>query len=170
MSRVVIVEGDITVESCRATIAQLRALDAEAKAPIVMVITSYGGSVTGGLAVVDVMQQLQSPVYTLAVGYAMSCGSLLLAAGEPGHRYVTANTQVMIHQPRGGIVAKESSLDYIALVKETFGSMLSNLSGHDQSALEAMMETDQYLTADETVELGLADTVITHEYRLEDYL
>jgi len=94
-------------------VAQLLFLEADNPAkPISMYINSPGGSVTAGLALYDTFQYIQSPIQTLCLGQAMSMGSLLLAAGAKGKRYILPNATVMIHQPSGGYsgVAEDISI------------------------------------------------------------
>jgi ATP-dependent Clp protease, protease subunit len=99
--RIVFLNGEVHDSVSTVIVAQLLFLEAEnPKKPISFYINSPGGVITAGLAIYDTMQYISAPVHTLCVGQACSMGSLLLAAGEPGSRFILPNARVMVHQPR----------------------------------------------------------------------
>ena len=110
--RVIFVTGPIEDHGASLITAQLLFLEAEnPKKEISMYINSPGGVVTAGMAIYDTMQFVRPPVATLCIGQAASMGSLLLAAGEPGHRAALPNARVMLHQPSGGFQGQASDIE-----------------------------------------------------------
>ena len=103
-NRVIYLNGAVNGESALSVITQLRYLAAKSDKDIYLVINSPGGAVSDGLAIYDVMNEIPCAVVTVATGMAASMGSFLLAAGSPGKRYATPSTEIMIHQPLGGVV------------------------------------------------------------------
>ena len=165
--RRVVVCGTIDDESAKAVVAQLLFLEAEDPgAPIAMQISSGGGKVYAGLAIIDVMRSLRSPVHTTCLGHCESMAAVLLACGEPGRRHVLPNTRVMIHQPvRGASAGKSSAKEALIQAEEIEKSrlrlvqLLADATGRPAAELSELMDHDCYCNAEETVKLGLADQV-----------
>ncbi len=108
--RIICLHAPVTTEVASSTIAQLLFLESQDhEKPISFYINSPGGSVSDGLAIYDTMQFIKCPVHTVCMGMAASMGSLLLAAGEPGHRSALPNSRVMVHQPHGGARVYQSN-------------------------------------------------------------
>ncbi len=146
-------------------IAQLLYLESvDSSKPIHLYINSPGGTVTDGLAIYDTMQFIRAPVYTVAMGMAASMGSLLLAAGEAGHRMALPNARVMIHQPHGGAQGQASDIAIQAKEILYTRSRLNNIyvkhTGKLIDVIEANMERDNYMSAEEALAFGLIDKVI----------
>jgi len=164
--RVLFFRGTVTPEMADIIVAQLLFLESEdPDKPINMYVHSPGGSVTAGLAVYDTMQFIQCPVVTMVVGQACSMGSFIAQAGEPGHRYILNSATTMIHQPSAGYQGQVTDIQIHAkevgrikqFMTETY--VKHNSAGLDYATLEAMMERDNFLTAEETVKNGFADQV-----------
>jgi len=169
MARVIVVEGPIERKMGRKIIDSLRQLDAVVTAPIVMLINSPGGDVAVARAIIDTMDAIASPVYTLAIGLAASAGALILCSGETGKRYATVNTEIMIHQPRGTTAILAPRLEYLNHIKDTLSQHIAARCNRSEADIAAYCETDYYLSAEEALALGLVDEVVQHNYQIEDY-
>jgi len=154
------------------TVAQLLFLEAEESTkPIHMYINSPGGSVTAGMGIYDTMQYVTSPIHTYCVGQACSMGSLLLAAGEKGHRHALPNSIIMIHQPSGGASGQASDIAIHAKeILRVRDSLTKIYQKHctipDESVeagiqrFESALERDYFLTAEEALKFGVVDSVL----------
>lgn len=165
--RVVFISEEIEPRMASIVVAQLMYLESQDKvSPIYLYINSPGGVVSAGLSIFDTINYISPPVHTVCVGIAASMASILLAGGEKGHRYMTENSEVMIHQPSTGtgrvqvtdleIVAKHG-----ARTKERLTKIMSNLTGQEYNKCLEDMERDYYMTAEEAVEYGLVDSIFT---------
>lgn len=148
-------------------IAQLLFLEAEnPEKPISMYINSPGGSVSAGLAIYDTMNYIRSPVSTTCMGMAASMGSLLLAGGAPGQRYILPHARVMIHQPSGGYRGKASDIaDHakeILRIRDKLNRIYQThlTKKRTLDEIEKYMERDYYMDAEEAVEFGIVDKIM----------
>jgi len=154
---------DDTISSM--VIAQLLFLQGEDPTePISMYINSPGGSPTAGLGIYDTMQYIGPDVHTWCVGMAASMAAVLLAAGEPGHRYVLPHARIMIHQPWSpGISGQASDLaiqaEEIIKVRKTLNEILTEHTGQDIETIEKDTERDFYMNAVEAREYHLVDII-----------
>jgi len=127
-------------------------------------INSPGGSVTAGLAIYDTIQHIKPDVSTMCVGLAASMGAFLLAAGAHGKRYALPNSEIMIHQPLGGVQGQASDIkihaDWILKTKEKLNRILSERTGQPYERVEKDTDRDNFLSANEAKEYGLIDEVI----------
>ena len=163
--RIVFVGEEITPDSANLAIAQLLHLESQdATKPISMYLNSPGGSVYAGLGLLDTMQFVKPPVYTICVGMAASMASVLLAAGEPGHRYILPNSVGMIHQPSSGVHGQQTDIQIVAdetrRIRTSLNELLAAFTGQDIDKVERDTERDNYLTAKEALEYGLVDEVM----------
>jgi len=166
--RVVLLEGEVHDQMANLIVAQLLFLESEdPDKEIFIYINSPGGVVTAGLAVYDTMQFIKCPITTITMGQACSMGSLLAQAGSPGKRLILPNARHMIHQPSGG--ARGQATDMLIQVNEIL-EMKKNLTniyvkhnskGKTFEQLAHDMERDNFMSAQEAVEYGLADEVVT---------
>ena len=145
-------------------IAQLLFLESENPSkPISMYINSPGGVVTAGMGIHDTMQYIKPRVSTVCVGQAASMGSFLLAAGEPGMRIALPNARVMIHQPSGGARGMASDIEIqareILRIKSRMNDLYVKYTGKKLKEVEAAMDRDTFLEADEAMKFGLVDKV-----------
>ena len=145
--------------------AQLLFLEAEnPKKEISMYINSPGGVVTSGMSIYDTMQYIRPPVQTLCMGQAASMGSLLLTAGEKGHRFALPNARIMLHQPSGGFQGQASDIERHARetirIKQRLNEVYVKHTGQPLDKVEAALDRDNFLTADEAMDFGLIDEVI----------
>ena len=145
--------------------AQLLFLESEdPEKEIYLYINSPGGVVTAGLAIYDTMQYITCPVATLCMGQAASMGALLLAAGSPGLRYALPHSRIMIHQPSGGFRGQATDIDIhareVLRIKDILNKIMASHSGQSVERIADLTERDNFLSAEEAVELGLVDRVL----------
>ena len=166
--RVVLLEGEVHDHMANLIVAQLLFLESEnPDKDISLYINSPGGSVTAGMAIYDAMQFIKPDISTIVMGQACSMGSLLATAGSPGKRFILPNARHMIHQPSGG--ARGQATDMEIQVKEILQMKRSlteiyvnhNSKGKTFPELQKDMERDFFMSAQESVDYGLADSVIT---------
>ena len=165
--RVIFFSGEVEENMCNVAVAQLLFLEAEnPEQPISMYIKSPGGSVYDGLAVYDVMQYIKCPVHTYVTGWAASMGSFIAQAGEPGHRYVLPRAMTMIHQPSSGTRGKISDMKIDYLESERIKTEMTELyvkhnsKGTTYDQFVQLLDRDKWLTAQQAVDLGLADQIV----------
>ena len=149
-------------------VAQLLLLESQNdKAPIIMYVNSPGGSVTHGMSIYDTMQYITSPIHTVVIGQAASMASLLACSGE--HRSITTNSRHMIHQPLGGASGQATDVlihaNELVRWKEVLTGIYQKHSGQDYAKLEADMERDNYMTAEQAKAYNLVDEIV--ERRIE---
>lgn len=159
--------GD-TVDNVTANliIAQLLFLEAEdPDKDISFYINSPGGSVTAGLAIFDTMNYIKPDVSTICVGMAASMGAFLLAAGAKGKRFALPNSEIMIHQPLGGVQGQASDIAIharrIIEIKEQLNKILAERTGQPLERIAQDTERDNFMTAQQALEYGLIDHVVT---------
>lgn len=154
-------------DSSKDIVEQLSYLEAiDAGKPIHMYINCPGGIVTSGFAMHDMMQAISSPVYTYCLGFAASMGSVLLSAGEKGHRYIYPMAEVMIHQPSGGSYQApfkdlEINAKHIMRTKELIGKILADNCGQAYQKVMKDFDRDYWMNAEEAMEYGIVDSIIT---------
>ncbi|CAM3051813.1 MULTISPECIES: ATP-dependent Clp protease proteolytic subunit [Methylobacterium] len=163
--RIIFLTGPVEDYGASLIVAQLLFLEAEnPKKEISFYINSPGGVVTSGLSIYDTMQFIRCPVTTLCVGQAASMGSLLLTAGEPGHRFALPNARIMVHQPSGGFQGQATDIlihaREIEALKRRLNEIYVKHTGRDYAAIETALERDNFMTADAAKEFGLIDEVI----------
>lgn len=166
--RIVIMDTDVNEHSASLIVAQMLFLESEGPGdPINFYINSPGGSVTAGMGIYDTMQFIKSPVHTYVFGQAASMGSLLAQAGEPGHRYMMPHARHMIHQPSGGARGMVSDIEItykeIQRLKEELTGIYvkHNSAGKTFEQLTKDMDRDTWMTAQQSVEYGLVDKIVT---------
>ncbi len=168
--RIIFITGPIDDGTAALVSAQLLFLESEnPKKDIAMYINSPGGYVTAGLAIYDTMQYIRCPISTVCIGQAASMGSLLLAAGEPGHRIALPNARVMVHQPSGGYRGVATDIERHAVeildLKKRLNNIYVHHTGQKYNTIEAKLDRDTFMTAEEAKEFGIIDTV--YERRIE---
>ena len=117
------------------------------------------------MAIYDTMQYIKPDVSTICVGMAASMGAFLLAAGAKGKRYALPNSEIMIHQPLGGTQGQATDIkihaDHIIRIREKMNKMLSEMTGKPLDVITADTERDNWMTAQEALDYGLIDKIIT---------
>ncbi len=164
--RIVFLTGQVDDVVSSLVVAQLLYLEAEDPSKdISFYINSPGGVVTSGLAMYDTMQYIRPKVATICIGQASSMGSLLLTGGEAGMRYALPNSRVMIHQPSGGARGMASDIEIqakeILNTRKRLNDIYVKHTGQKLSAIEAAMDRDTFMSAQEAKDFGLIDEVYT---------
>ncbi|XID93585.1 ATP-dependent Clp endopeptidase proteolytic subunit ClpP [Paenibacillaceae bacterium WGS1546] len=163
--RIIFLGSAIDDDVANLVIAQLLFLAAEdPEKDIHLYINSPGGSVTAGMGIFDTMQFIKPDVSTICVGMAASMGSLLLTAGAPGKRFALPNSEIMIHQPLGGVRGQASDIkihaDWIVKTKEKLNRIYVERTGQPYEKIERDTDRDNFMSAEEAVAYGLVDKVV----------
>ena len=164
--RVIFMVGQVEDYTANLIIAQLLFLESEnPDKDIHFYINSPGGVVTAGMAIYDTMQFIKPDVSTLCIGQAASMGALLLAGGAANKRYCLPHSRVMIHQPLGGFQGQATDIDIhareILRVRERLNAILAKHTGQDIENIQKDTERDNFLTAEEALQYGLIDSILT---------
>ena len=163
--RIIFLTDEITDQVANIVVAQLLFLEMDnPDADISLYINSPGGSITAGMAIYDTMNYIKCDVRTVCVGMAASMGAFLLMAGEKGKRLALPNSEIMIHQPLGGMQGQATDIkihaDRIIRIKETLNKILSERTGKPIEQIQQDTERDNFMSADEAAAYGLIDKVI----------
>ncbi|ALP37860.1 ATP-dependent Clp endopeptidase proteolytic subunit ClpP [Paenibacillus sp. 28ISP30-2] len=169
--RIIFLSGPIDDDVANLVIAQLLFLSAEdPEKDINLYINSPGGSVTAGMGIYDTMQFIKPDVSTICVGMAASMGSLLLTAGAPGKRYALTNSEVMIHQPLGGIQGQASDMlihaDWILKTRAKLNQIYVERTGQPLEKIERDTDRDFFMEAEEAKAYGIIDQVLSRPINL----
>lgn len=164
--RIVFLTGPVEDNVASVITAQLLFLEAEnPDKDISFYINSPGGVVSSGLAIYDTMQYIRPEVSTLCIGQAASMGSLLLAGGAPGKRFCLPHARVMVHQPSGGFRGQATDIEIHAKEILDLRARLNQIYAHhtkqDIKIIEANMERDTFMSAEQAKDFGLVDEVVT---------
>ena len=165
--RIVILSEEVNDATASLIVAQLLYLDGQdPDKDISFYINSPGGSITSGMAIYDTMQYIKCDVSTICIGMAASMGAFLLAAGAKGKRFALPNSEIMIHQPLGGVKGQATDIkihaEYILRTKQRMNRMLSEMTGQPLETIERDTERDNYMSAQQACDYGLIDKVFVH--------
>ena len=165
--RIIWLGTEVRDENANAICAQMMLLAAEdPDKDIYLYINSPGGSITAGMAIFDTMQYIQPDVATVAVGMAASMGQFLLSSGAKGKRYATPHARVMMHQPSGGIGGTATDVrinaQLILHMKQVLAELTAEQTGKTVEQITADSDRDRWFTAQEAMEYGFVDHVVTH--------
>ena len=163
--RVIFLGSGINADIANLIVAQLLFLENEdPKRDITMYINSPGGHVTAGLAIYDTMQYVKPDVSTVCMGMAASMGAILLAGGAKGKRFALPNSEVMIHQPLGGVEGQATDIsihaEHILKTKKLLNGILAKHSGQKISVVEKDTERDNFMDAEAAKKYGLVDQIV----------
>ncbi len=164
--RIVFLGEEVNEVTASLTVAQLLFLESEDPSKdIHLYINSPGGSVTAGMAIYDTMQYIKCDVSTICIGMAASMGAFLLAGGQKGKRFALPNSEVMIHQPLGGAKGQATEIEIAAKnilkTREKLNRMLAENTGKPYEQVCLDTERDHWLDAQEALDYGLIDEIIT---------
>ncbi|HZG78663.1 MAG TPA: ATP-dependent Clp endopeptidase proteolytic subunit ClpP [Paenibacillus sp.] len=164
--RIIFLGSGIDDDVANLVIAQLLFLAADdSEKDIHLYINSPGGSVTAGMGIYDTMQYIKPDVSTICVGMAASMGSILLTAGAKGKRFALPNSEVMIHQPLGGVRGQATDIkihaDWILQTKRKLNEIYVKHTGQPYEKIDRDTDRDFFMSADEALAYGLIDKVIT---------
>lgn len=165
--RIIFLGEEVNETTASLTVAQMLFLESEDPGKdIHLYINSPGGVVTAGMAVYDTMQYIKCDVSTICIGMAASMGAFLLAGGAKGKRFALPNAEIMIHQPSGGAKGQATEIqiaaENILKTKKKLNEMLAANTGKPYEQIVADTERDNYMSAQEAVEYGLIDSIITN--------
>lgn len=162
--RIIFLTGEINSQVANSVVAQLLYL--ETKDPdkdICLYINSPGGSVTDGMAIYDTMNYIKCDVNTICIGMAASMASFLLSSGAKGKRYALQNSEIMIHQPSGGVSGQATEIaivaDRILKIRAKMNKILAENTNQPLEKIEKDVERDYYMEANEAKEYGIIDKV-----------
>ena len=164
--RIIIITGTIDDAMSSSVCAQLLYLASISEDPIEMYINSPGGSVSAGLAIYDVMNYIPCDIKTIGMGTCASMGAILLCAGKKGYRAALTNTEIMIHQPLGGMEGQASDMqiavDHIVQIRKRLYDILSMHTGKAYKQVAMDCERDYYMNCTQAKEYGLIDSIIVN--------
>ena len=163
--RIIILADEVNDTTASLVVAQMLFLEAEdSEKDISFYINSPGGSVSAGMAIYDTMNFIKCDVSTICMGMAASMGAFLLSAGAKGKRMALPNSEIMIHQPLGGMKGQASDIkihaDHILRTKNTLNRILAENTGKPLEIIERDTDRDNFMSAAEAMEYGLIDRVI----------
>ena len=164
--RIIFLGEEVNETTASLVVAQLLFLESEDPSKdIHLYINSPGGMVTAGMAIYDTMQYIKCDVSTICIGMAASMGAFLLAGGAKGKRFALPNAEVMIHQPSGGAKGQATEIEIAAenilKTKKKLNQMLADNTGKPYEVVAADTERDHWMSADEALDYGLIDGIIT---------
>ena len=164
-NRIVFLTDEVNDVTASLVVAQLLFLESEdADKDIYLYINSPGGSVSAGMSIYDTMNYIKCDVSTICVGMAASMGAFLLSSGAKGKRLALPNSEIMIHQPLGGMQGQASDIkihaDHILKTKATLNRILSENTGKPLDVIERDTDRDNFMSAQAAMEYGLIDRVI----------
>jgi ATP-dependent Clp protease protease subunit len=164
--RIIFVGTPIDDQVANVVVAQLLYLSREdADREISIYINSPGGQIYSGLAIFDTMRMIPNKISTVAVGVTASFGTVLLTAGTKGHRYALPHATIHMHQPLGGAQGQASDIEIqakeILRLKSRLNEIMSDCTGQTLEVIERDTERDFYMSADQAVDYGLVDKVLT---------
>ena len=164
--RIIFLGEEVNDVTASLVVAQLLFLAAEdPDKDINLYINSPGGVVTAGMAIYDTMQYIKPDVSTICIGMAASMGAFLLSGGQKGKRYALPNAEIMIHQPSGGAKGQATDIKIVAenilRTKKKLNEIIAHNTGKPYEQIEIDTERDNYMTAQEALQYGIIDSVIT---------
>ena len=171
--RIVFLGTDVNDTIANQLAAQILYLDGQdPDKDIYLYINSPGGSISAGMAIYDTMQFVTADVATVCMGLAASMGQFLLCAGAPGKRAALPHSQIMMHQPSGGIQGQASDIaiqaERMVYIKRLMAERIAEHTGQTVEQIEEDSERDRWFTAEQAKEYGIIDNVITRRAALED--
>jgi len=164
--RIIFFGDEVNDQTASIIVAQMLFLESEdPDKDIMLYINSPGGSITAGMAIYDTMNYIKCDVSTICVGMAASMGAFLLSAGAKGKRLALPNSEIMIHQPLGGMQGQATDIkihaDRIIRMKDKLNNILSENTGRPLEEIVRDTERDNFMSAQEALEYGLIDKIIT---------
>lgn len=164
--RIIVLSDEVNDQTASLVVAQLLYLESkDSEKDISFYINSPGGSVTAGMAIYDTMQYIKCDVSTICMGMAASMGAFLLSSGAKGKRFALPNSEVMIHQPSGGARGQASDIKIVAenilRTRDKLNKILAENTGKSVEVIAADTERDNFMTAEEALEYGIIDKVIS---------
>ncbi|MEE9394071.1 MAG: ATP-dependent Clp protease proteolytic subunit [Planctomycetota bacterium] len=171
-SRTIIVSKGVDDDLARSVISQLFVLEQEeADKPITVIVNSPGGSADCGFAILDAMRFVRCPIRTITMGLSASAGVMIHLGGDAGKRFVSANARFLLHQPSMRSMGQASDLEIVASeierIKKVYNRIVSEATTKSLEEVERAVDRDFWLSAEESVEWGLADRIVTKRSEIE---
>lgn len=171
--RIIIIGDEINDQVANSVVAQLLFLEADnPEKDISIYINSPGGSISAGFAIFDTMQLVKPDVSTICIGMAASFGALLLLAGTKGKRYALPNSEIMIHQPLGGVKGQATEIEIsarrILKMREHINKIIAERTGQSVEKVARDTDRDFFMSAQEALEYGIIDKIITRNPKEEE--
>ena len=164
-NRIIMLTGEIDDNLANTVVAELLYLDSLNHDDISIYINSPGGSVTAGLSIYDTMNFIKSDVSTICLGSAASMAAFLLSSGTKGKRYILPNSEVMIHQPLGGVSGQATEIkiaaEHILKIRDKLNLILSANTGKSLDTIKNDTERDNFMDSSEALDYGIIDKIIT---------
>lgn len=162
--RIIMLSGEIDDSVSNIIVAQLLYLDSLNHDDISLYINSNGGSITAGMAIYDTMNFIKSEVSTICIGIAASMAAFLLSSGRKGKRYSLKNSEIMIHQPLGGVQGQATEIkiaaERIIRIKNKINKIMAENTGKAIKQIEKDTERDNFMTSDEALSYGIIDKIL----------
>ncbi len=162
--RIIFLSGEINDDISNMVISQLLYLDSISNDEISLYINSPGGNITSGMAIYDTINYIKSDVSTICIGIAASMASILLSSGTKGKRYILPNSEVMIHQPLGGVSGQATEIkivaDRILYLRDKLNTILANNTNKNIEKIKEDTERDYYLNAKQALDYGIVDKIL----------
>lgn len=162
--RIIFIEGEINDEKANLVVSELLYLDSISNDDINIYINSPGGSITAGMAIYDTMNYIKSDCVTIGIGLCASMAAFLLSSGTRGKRCSLSNTEIMIHEPLGGVNGQATEIKIVAerilKIKKKLNVILSRNTKKSLSKIEKDVERDYYMDSDEALKYGIIDKII----------
>ena len=162
--RIIFIEGEINDEKANLVVSELLYLDSISNDDISLYINSPGGSITAGMAIYDTMNYIKSDCVTIGIGLCASMAAFLLSSGTRGKRCSLNNTEIMIHEPLGGVNGQATEIKIVAerilKIKKKLNVILSRNTKKSLSKIEKDVERDYYMDSDEALKYGIIDKII----------
>lgn len=162
--RIIFIEGEINDEKANLVVSELLYLDSISNDDINIYINSPGGSITAGMAIYDTMNYIKSDCVTIGIGLCASMAAFLLSSGTRGKRCSLNNTEIMIHEPLGGVNGQATEIKIVAErilnIKKKLNVILSRNTKKSLSKIEKDVERDYYMDSDEALKYGIIDKII----------
>ncbi len=164
--RIIFLADEVNDTTASLVVAQMLYLEAQdPDKDIYFYINSPGGSISAGMSIYDRMNYIKCDVSTICIGMAASMGAFLLSSGAKGKRFALPNSEIMIHQPLGGMQGQASDIkihaDHILKIRDKLNRLLAEQTGKPLKTIEKDTERDNFMSADEAQSYGLIDKVIT---------
>lgn len=163
--RIIFLADEVNDVTASLVVAQMLYLEVEdPDKDIALYINSPGGSITAGMAIYDTMNYIKCDVSTICIGMAASMGAFLLSSGAKGKRFALPNSEIMIHQPLGGMQGQATDIkihaDHILRTRDTLNSILAKNTGKPIDVIAKDTDRDNFMSAEEAMNYGLIDKVI----------
>lgn len=163
MDRIIFIGSVIDDNVANTVCSQMLYLNSLNNEPIQLFINSPGGSVTSGLQIIDMMNLIKSPVYTVGMGLCASMAAVILSNGKKGNRIALPNSRIMIHQPSGGVIGKSTDMEIVLkemhVLRKNLYEILANNTGKTVEEIEVASKDDNWMSSNEAKEFGVIDKV-----------